>query len=161
MKWEISGKEWWLLLLWDQGLSVRYLDFNLSSAFQLWLWEYPLISQVGWFSTMLGKLSSVARLWDDVHGILVRIWPSSSSLPSQASSDMLELRVTYVNTNLHPKSRSWDDLVETFSVFASRLQGGQKSMGMRFQSTWPSCLPTGFGFLPSCAGVEAGQVFLL
>lgn len=29
-------------------------------------------------------------------------------------------------------------------------------MGMRFQSSWPSCLPTGSGFLPSCSGMEVG-----
>lgn len=46
--------------------------------------------------------------------------------------------------------------LEACFVFASGPQGGQKNMGMRFQSTWPSCLPAGSGFLPSCAAMEAG-----
>lgn len=87
--------------------------------------------------------------------MLARIWPSSP-FPSQSSSDVLEPRVMDVNTSLNSNSRSWDDLVQTSSVFASRLQGGQKIVGMRFQSSWPSCLPTGFGFLPSCSGMEVG-----
>lgn len=114
------------VLVWDDAHGV--LVWNDTHCVLVWDDAHGMLV----WHDMHGML-----VWHDVHGMLVRIW-SSSPFPSQSNS------------------RSWDDLVQTSSVFASRLQGGQKIVGVRFQSSWPSCLPTGFGFLPSCAGMEVG-----